>query len=126
MSGEPITIFGADYPTPDGTCIRDYIHVSDLASAHIAALEWLMQGGASDVLNVGTGGGQSVREVLRAVEEVTGRKVPHQIGDRREGDPPVLVADSTRLQQKLGWRPRYTKLHDIIATAWEFERRRGT
>jgi UDP-glucose 4-epimerase len=121
-TGKPLNVFGADYPTPDGTCIRDYIHVLDLAEAHIAALESLMGGGPSDQFNVGTGAGHSVLEVLRAVEAVTGEKVPYVIGPRREGDPAALVADSRKLQRTLGWKPRYTELHDIVATAWEFEK----
>ncbi len=122
-TGQPITIFGNDYATPDGTCIRDYIHVSDLAGAHIVALESLLAGGPSGAFNVGTGKGQSVLAVLRAVEEVTGRKVPHTIGPRRAGDPPSLVADSTKLRRTLGWEPRYTEIRDIVATAWEFQRK---
>jgi UDP-glucose-4-epimerase GalE len=116
----PVTLFGEDYPTPDGTCIRDYIHVSDLAEAHIAAVEHLLKGGASDVFNVGTGGGRSVREVLAAVERVTGKKAPHTIGPRREGDPPSLVADSSKLQKTLGWRPKRADLDAIVRDAWEF------
>jgi UDP-glucose-4-epimerase GalE len=121
-TGRPITIFGDDYDTPDGTCIRDYIHVSDLAAAHVLALQALLNDGGSDVFNVGTGSGHSVLEVVRAVEEVTGQTVPRTIGPRRAGDPPALVADSTKLQRKLGWRPRYVSLHDIVKTAWDFER----
>jgi UDP-glucose-4-epimerase GalE len=124
LTGGPVTIFGEDYPTPDGTCIRDYIHVSDLAQAHILALEWLMGGGASDVFNVGTGSGYSVREVVRAVEEVTGRKVPHAIGPRREGDPPELVADASKLRRKLNWTARHSALREIVSTAWNFEHKR--
>jgi len=124
-TGEPITIFGDDYETPDGTCIRDYIHVSDLASAHILALESLLGGGPSDAMNVGTGRGHSVLEVVRAVEQVTGKEPPRKIGARRAGDPPVLVADSRKLQQKLGWKARYTDLREIVSTAWEFEKSRG-
>jgi UDP-glucose-4-epimerase GalE len=120
----PITIFGNDYPTPDGTCIRDYIHVSDLAHAHILALEHLLSGGKSGKFNAGTGHGLSVMEVLRAVEQVTQRQVPHVIGPRREGDPGELVADSSRLQAQLGWRPRYTEIEEIVRTAWEFDRNR--
>jgi UDP-glucose 4-epimerase len=121
VSGEPMTIFGNDYETPDGTCIRDYIHVTDLAEAHVAAIEKLLAGGASDVFNVGTGAGHSVLEVMRAVEEVTGRKVPHQIGPRRAGDPPVLVADSGKLKRMLGWKPKFAEIRDIVSTAWQFE-----
>jgi UDP-glucose 4-epimerase len=123
-TGKPVTIFGDDYPTPDGTCVRDYIHVLDLAEAHVVALESLRSGGASDQFNVGTGGGQSIMEVIRAVEEVTGEKVPYRIGPRRDGDPAALVADSGKLQRALGWKPRYTAMRDIIATAWEFEKSR--
>ena len=120
QTGKPVTLFGDDYPTPDGTCIRDYIHVSDLASAHIVAIEHLLRGGKSDVFNVGTGAGQSVKEVLAAVEKVTGKKVPHTIGPRREGDPPSLVADSRKLQNALGWRPQRADLERIVADAWAF------
>lgn len=123
-SGEPMTIFGDDYDTPDGTCVRDYVHVTDLADAHVVAIEKLLAGGTSDVFNVGTGAGQSVREVLKAVEKVTGRKVPHQIGERRAGDPPVLVADSSKLKRTLGWRPKFAEVNDIVATAWQFENSR--
>ena len=122
-TGKPITIFGDDYATPDGTCIRDYIHVSDLAEAHILAVESLMNGGRSDQFNVGTGTGRSVREVIEAVEEVTGGKVPYTIGPRRPGDPPELVADSRKLRNTLGWSPKYAELRDIVRTAWEFERK---
>ncbi|HEY6987716.1 MAG TPA: UDP-glucose 4-epimerase GalE [Bryobacteraceae bacterium] len=120
QTGKPVTLFGDDYPTPDGTCIRDYIHVSDLAQAHIVAIEHLLRGGKSDVFNVGTGAGQSVKQVLAAVEKVTGKKVPHTIGPRREGDPPSLVADSRKLQTALGWRPERAGLERIVADAWAF------
>jgi len=120
LTGQPVTIFGDDYDTPDGTCIRDYIHVDDLAQAHILALEHLLSGGASDQFNVGTGTGHSVMEMLRAVEEVTGRKVPYVIGPRREGDPPELVAASGKLRRRLGWKPQYADLHSIVEHAWRF------
>lgn len=120
LTGKPVTLFGDDYPTEDGTCIRDYIHVSDLAQAHIFAVEHLLNGGASDYFNVGTGAGHSVKEVLASVERVTGKKVPHEIGPRREGDPPSLVADSTKLQKTLGWTPQRAELDRIIADAWQF------
>ncbi len=120
QTGTPVTLFGDDYPTPDGTCIRDYIHVSDLAEAHIAAVDHLLKGGASDVFNVGTGSGRSVKEVLDAVERVTGKKAPRTIGPRREGDPPSLVADSTKLQKTLGWRPKRADLDIIVRDAWQF------
>ena len=120
----PITIYGDDYETPDGTCIRDYIHVADLAEAHLLALEKLLAGGESNAFNVGTGAGRSVMEVLRAVEEVTGRTVPYEIGPRRAGDPPVLVANSAKLKSALGWKPRFPDLTDIVTTAWQFEKNR--
>ena len=123
QTGQPVTLFGDDYPTPDGTCIRDYIHVTDLAHAHIAALESLFHGGPSATYNVGTGYGYSVKEVLDAVESVTGKKVPHIIGPRREGDPPALVADSTRLRSDLGWQPRHSDLKTIVETAWAWATR---
>jgi UDP-glucose 4-epimerase len=122
-TGKPATIFGDDYPTPDGTCIRDYIHVSDLAEAHILSVESLMNGGSSNRFNVGTGTGRSVREVIQAVEDVTGKRVPHTIGARREGDPAELVANSDKLQKTLGWSPKYTDLREIVRTAWEFEQK---
>ena len=124
QTGEAVTIFGEDYETPDGTCIRDYIHVSDLAEAHVVAVESLLDGAPSNRFNVGTGSGFSVREVVHAVEEVTGRKVPYKVGPRREGDPAALVADSTRLRQTLGWTPRSSDLKNIVDTAWRFANKR--
>jgi UDP-glucose-4-epimerase GalE len=121
-TGHPITVFGDDYDTPDGTCIRDYIHVNDLGQAHILALEYLMSGGASDQFNVGTGVGHSVREVIRAAEEVTGQKVPCVIGARREGDPASLVAAPDKLRERLGWEPQYADLRTIVEHAWRFAR----
>ena len=120
ISGEPIKIFGDDYPTPDGTCIRDYIHVADLASAHLAALDHLLGGGESRQFNVGTGTGNTVMEVLRAVEESSGRKVPYTIAPRREGDSPSLVANSQKLKSQLNWTPRRSDLHHIVRDAWDF------
>lgn len=125
QTGKPVTLFGNDYPTPDGTCIRDYIHVSDLAEAHIFAVEHLLDGGKSDVFNVGTGAGHSVKEVVSAVEHVTGKKVPHTIGPRREGDPPSLVADSRKLQSELGWRAHRADLDRIVADAWQFAQKQA-
>jgi UDP-glucose 4-epimerase len=127
QTGKPVTLFGDDYPTPDGTCIRDYIHVSDLAEAHIHAVEHLIGGGASDVFNVGTGSGHSVKQVVDAVEKVTGQKVPLTMGPRREGDPPSLVADSGKLQRTLGWRPVRASIERIVEDAWQFaeQQRRG-
>jgi UDP-glucose-4-epimerase GalE len=124
VSGQPFTVFGNDYDTPDGTCIRDYIHVNDLAEAHILAVEALLAGGASDRFNVGTGSGHSVIEMIRGVEEVTGRKAPYVVGARRAGDPPALVANADKLRGVLGWTPRYAGVQDIISTAWRFERER--
>lgn len=119
-SGEPVQIFGNDYPTPDGTCVRDYIHVGDLARAHAVALQHLMAGGASQAFNVGTGKGQTVMEVLRAVEEVTGLRVPYTLAPRRDGDAAELVADSRKLQRVLGWKPQHSDLQQIVRDAWEF------
>ncbi len=123
-TGEPFTVFGTDYDTPDGTCIRDYIHVNDLAEAHILALEALLAGGRSDQFNVGTGSGHSVLEMIRSVEEVTARRVPYLTGARREGDPPALVANADKLRRVLGWKPKYEAVREIVATAWKFEERR--
>jgi UDP-glucose-4-epimerase GalE len=123
QTGKPVTLFGDDYATPDGTCIRDYIHVTDLAQAHVAAVEALFSGAPSKKYNVGTGAGYSVREVLSAVENVTGKTVPYVMGPRREGDPASLVADSSRLQAELGWKPEYSDLHTIVKTAWAWANR---
>jgi UDP-glucose-4-epimerase GalE len=117
-----IEVFGTDYPTPDGTCIRDYIHVDDLAEAHLLALEALPSGKGL-CLNLGTGRGYSVREVIRTAEEVTGKPVAVKEGPRRPGDPPVLVAASEKVQRELGWRPRYTQLQPILETAWQWHKR---
>ncbi|MBY0527205.1 MAG: UDP-glucose 4-epimerase GalE [Gemmataceae bacterium] len=114
-----LEVFGTDYPTPDGTCIRDYIHVEDLAEAHLLALEHL-QPGVGLYYNLGTGHGYSVREVIRTVEEVSGRPVPVKEGPRRAGDPPKLVAASEKAQRELGWQPRYTELRRIVETAWKW------
>ena len=116
-----IEVFGSDYPTPDGTCVRDYIHVDDLAEAHLLALEKLAPG-AELRYNLGIGRGYSVREVIRAVEEVTGKAVTVKEGPRRPGDPPVLVASSDKIQKELGWRPRHTELKTIVESAWTWHR----
>lgn len=121
---ESISIYGTDYGTPDGTCIRDYVHVEDLAEAHYLALEYLLQGGNSDVFNCGYGHGSSVREVIDAAKRVTGIDIPTVLSPRRPGDPPVLVAESTKLRTSLRWSPQYDDLERIIQTAWEWERRR--
>lgn len=117
---ENIKIFGTDYPTPDGTCLRDYVHVDDLSRAHIAAFSKLEEPGAGFFYNLGTGTPNSVREIIRAVEEVTGLKVPVIEDERRAGDPPALYADSSKAQQELGWEIKYTNVKDIIETAWRW------
>jgi UDP-glucose-4-epimerase GalE len=125
VTGRPVTVFGDDYDTLDGSCIRDYIHVNDLAEAHILAVERLCGGGASDRFNVGTGTGRSVMEVIGAVEEATGMKVPYVVGPRRAGDPPSLVAAADKLRAALGWKPQYADLRIIVEHAWRFARKRG-
>lgn len=117
---ESLGVFGDDYDTPDGTCIRDYVHVSDLAGAHLLALEYLRNGGASGVFNLGSARGFSVKEMIEAAEKVTGRTIKREIKARRAGDPARLVADSSRARKVLGWKPSYDKLEDIIATAWNW------
>jgi UDP-glucose 4-epimerase len=115
-----VTVFGADYPTPDGTCIRDYIHVSDLARAHVLALEALSNGHAGGVYNLGCGGsGYSVMQVIEVARSVCGRAIPVRIGPRRPGDPAVLVASSQRVVRELGWQPRLQDLREIVRSAWE-------
>ncbi len=119
-----VSIFGTDYPTRDGTCIRDYIHVSDLARAHLSALMYLEEGGDSDVFNLGIGEGFSVREVIEAAGKVTGIEIRVVEAPGREGDPPVLIADSTKARKVLNWEPEYSSLEKIIASAWEWHRKR--
>ena len=121
-TGPELQIFGADYPTPDGTCIRDYIHVNDLATAHVQALEHLAAGKESCALNVGTGRGHSVQEVIAAVEKITGRPVPRKIVPRRAGDPPALVANPAKAQKLLGWKAT-RGLDEVVATAWNWMQR---
>lgn len=121
--GKALKIFGRDYATPDGTCIRDYVHVDDLASAHLLALEHLWRGGASSAFNLGNGQGFSVQQVLDAVAEATGRTVPHEDAPRRAGDPARLVADSARARDVLGWQPRFAELRTIVEHAWAWEQR---
>jgi UDP-glucose-4-epimerase GalE len=116
-----VEIFGADYPTADGTCVRDYIHVDDLAEAHLRALEDL-QPGQQMHYNLGIGRGYSVREVIAAIETVTGKKVPVKVGPRRAGDPPVLVASFDKIKRELGWKPHYTDINVIVETAWTWHR----
>lgn len=118
-----VQIHGSDYATPDGTCIRDYIHVWDLAQAHLLALQYLQSGQGSQSFNLGNGNGYSVRQVIAAVEQVTGRQVPVVEGPRREGDPPVLVGSSQKAESLLGWKPRYAALEDILSSAWKWHQR---
>jgi UDP-glucose-4-epimerase GalE len=118
--GEPLVVFGEDYPTPDGTCLRDYVHVSDLADAHVRALERLESGGRSGAYNLGNGEPHSVREVIAAVEQVTGMRVPAQMGRRRAGDPAALYAANGSIQRDLGWQPRFADLRAIVSDAWRW------
>ncbi len=121
---ERVMIYGTDYPTPDGTCVRDYIHVEDLIDAHMLALDYLIEGGKSDVFNCGYGHGYSVREVVDETKKVTGVDFEVVETGRREGDPPQLIADSTKLRKKMGWAPKYDDLNFIIKTAFEWEKKR--
>lgn len=118
-----LDIFGTDYPTPDGTCIRDYIHVDDLAEAHILSLKHLLAGGSSKIYNCGYGHGFSVKEVVDIVKKVTGVDFPVRYTGRRPGDPPSLIADSSKLRREVGWSPQYDDLEYIIRTAWEWEKK---
>ena len=120
--GAPLHVFGDDYPTPDGTCQRDYVHVADIADAHVRALDAPAPGRVR-VYNLGTGTPHSVREVIRSVERVTGRRVPVEAAPRRAGDPPVLFAAAGRIERDLDWRPAHTALDDIVATAWRWHER---
>jgi UDP-glucose-4-epimerase GalE len=122
--GGELQVYGTDYPTPDGTCIRDYTNVIDLAEAHVKALQHLLAGNPSLTVNLGTGEGSSVKEVIATVEEVTGKKVPHKIVPRRPGDPPALVADPKRAQQLLKWKATRS-LRDSVSTAWKWMQKRG-
>ncbi|HET7841081.1 MAG TPA: NAD-dependent epimerase/dehydratase family protein, partial [Terriglobia bacterium] len=119
-----VEVFGTDYPTPDGTCIRDYVDVTDLAEAHVLAMQSLTSGDESVALNLGTGRGHSVREVIAAVERVSKRKVPFRDSPRREGDPAVLVADPARAAKTLGWKPQHSELDSIIEGAWKWATRK--
>ena len=119
---EKLTIYGEDYPTPDGTCIRDYIHVTDLAQAHILALDYLMDGGENNVFNLGNGVGFSNKEVVDVARAVTGHPIPAEIGPRRPGDPARLVASSEKAKTVLGWDPQYADLNTIISTAWQWHK----
>ncbi|MGC9526927.1 MAG: UDP-glucose 4-epimerase GalE [Limnospira sp.] len=119
-----ISIFGTDYPTPDGTCVRDYIHVLDLADAHVLGLKYLLQGGKTEAFNLGNGSGFSVREVIDTAREVTGREIKAVECDRRPGDPPSLVGTSEKARQILGWTPQHSELREIIAHAWRWHQNR--
>ena len=121
-----ITIFGDDYDTPDGTCIRDYVHVTDLAQAHVLALQALEHDAPTTAYNLGNGKGFSVREVIEEAARITGRPIPINIGSRRAGDPPRLVGDADRIHAELGWRPRFADLGTIVETAWRWHQHPGT
>jgi UDP-glucose-4-epimerase GalE len=122
QGGKPLRVFGTDYATPDGTAIRDYVHVLDLADGHVRALRHLMNGGDSLALNLGTGLGLSVREVIQAVERVSGLAVPVEYGPRREGDAPALVSDPQRVRAALQWQPRYSDIDTIVQSAWNWHK----
>ena len=116
-----LTVFGNDYPTPDGTCLRDYIHVTDIAEAHSSALAYLEKGGENTILNVGNSKGYSVSEVIRTAEQITGKTIPTVIASRRAGDPALLLCDNTRIQQVLHWEPKLSSIEKIVETAWRWE-----
>jgi len=122
LQREYITVFGDDYATPDGTCVRDYIHVTDLADAHVLALEYLKRGGESDIFNLGNGTGFSVKEMIEAASRVVDREIRVQMGARRSGDPAQLIASSDKARRVLGWKPRYTDVQEIIASAWKWQK----
>ena len=116
---DKVTVFGTDYPTPDGTCIRDYIHVEDLCAAHITAMNALKPGDAR-FYNLGIGKGYSVKEVIESAQRVTGKKVPHEYGARRPGDPAILFANADKIRRELGWSARYVEIDKIVSTAWNW------
>lgn len=126
QTGTPVTLHGMDYPTPDGTCIRDYIHIDDLANAHILAMERLLQDPSSKIYNLGNGKGHSIKEVIQSIEKITAIKVKTVEGERRPGDPPILIANSTKAQKELDWRPLYTDLDQMISDAWQARRKGGS
>lgn len=123
---DSIKVFGTDYPTPDGTCIRDYIHVADLADAHVLGIKYLLDSGESQIFNLGNGNGFSVKEVIETARQVTGKSIPVEECDRRPGDPPSLVGSSEKAQNILGWKPQYSALEDMITTAWKWHQQRHT
>ena len=118
-----LDIFGDDYPTPDGTCIRDYVHVNDLAEAHIKAAKYLLAGGASDAFNLGTGHGVSVREIIASAAKVTGKAVPHRVSQRRDGDPAVLVADVAKVRRVLDWTAENSDIMKVLETVWAWHKK---
>ena len=118
-----ISIFGDDYPTPDGTCLRDYVHVSDLTQAHLLALEHLLAGGGNSTYNLGNSTGYSVKQIIETARQITGHPIPAQIEARRAGDPAVLIADSGNIRRQLGWQPAYEDVSEIIRTAWAWHRK---
>ena len=121
---ESISIFGTDYPTNDGTCVRDYIHVSDLADAHVLGLEYLLKGGDSTFFNLGNGNGFSVKEVIETARQITGKEIKAIECDRRPGDPPALIGSADKARKVLGWQPQYTSIKDIMTHAWEWHQKR--
>ncbi len=123
QGGPSLKLFGTDYPTPDGTCVRDYIHVTDLANAHILGVERLLSGDPGAVYNLGNGNGYSNLQVIRTAEEVSGRKVPYEVAPRRPGDPATLVGSSRKAIEELGWKPQFAKLEQIMETAWRYHGR---
>jgi len=124
-AGRPVKLFGSDYPTPDGSVVRDYVHVADLADAHVAALKFLSQGGESQPMNLGSGEGLSVKQIVAAAERVLGHPIPAEMGPRRAGDPPCLVADPSRARRLLHWAPSRSDVDTLIRTAEAFEATRG-
>ena len=120
-TGNPLTLFGDDYPTVDGTCVRDYIHVDDLASAHVAAIEKMDKRGAFGTYNLGNGNGYSVKDVIAACEKAVGAEIPHTVGPRREGDPATLVASAQKARDELGWSPKHEGIDEIAQSAWNWE-----
>jgi UDP-glucose 4-epimerase len=123
LGGPALTLYGGDWDTPDGTCVRDYVHVTDLADAHVASLSRLEAGGPSGYYNLGNGAGMSVKQVVESVARVSGRTVPHAIGPRRSGDPARLVASNAAARRDLGWAPRLGDLDTIVETAWRWHER---
>ena len=123
--GQPLKVFGTDYSTPDGTCVRDYIHVNDLCDAHLRALDHLVRGGKTEIFNLGNGRGFSVLDVIQSAASVTGKEIPYTVVERRVGDPPVLVASAGKARQQLKWEPRYSELGAIIETAWRWHKKQS-